>query len=271
MSFKQKAARALCRTVRGVPGLNAACFALSNMYIDEYRFFSYDPEENGEHDIVRALAGAFPKKPVLFDAGANVGDWTSFAASVLPDFEAHLFEMSARTFETLSARLAGDSRVCLNNLALSDREEEIEYIDFGANDGGNTMLLNADYHKKKSVRARARAVRGDDYCAGRGVAHIDFFKIDTEGAEYRVLKGFEGMFARKAIDVVQFEYGYTHADAGSLMKDFFAFFEGAGYVVGRLSKKGVAFKSFSYADNDFRSGPNYIACLPAFRDVLKSF
>lgn len=271
MSMKNKVARNVCQMMRNVPVVNKALFTFSNMYIDEYRHFSYDAEENGEKDIVRTLAKVGTQNPVFFDVGANVGDWTGFVASQFPEFTAHLFELSRTTYQDLQARYAANGNIKVNNVALSDKAGTIEYVDFGKNDGGNTILLNANYHKKDSRLVQANAMRGDDYCTENGVKHIHFLKIDTEGAEYFVLKGFEEMLKNKAVDIVQFEYGYTHADAKTLMKDFFALFESCGYSVGRLHKGGVTFKSFSYSDNDFKSGPNYVACLPKYKDILQKF
>lgn len=271
MSFKERIAKRLCLLLRKIPILNNTLFTLSKIYIDEYRYFSYDPDVNGEKKIIKKLSQTITGKPIIFDVGANVGDWTDYADSLFEDYKAHLFELSKATCQTLEDRFSGNKKTVINNLALSDKNGQIEYVDYGKNDGGNTLLLNANYHKKKSSVAHARAIKGDDYCAERNIDRINYLKIDTEGAEYLVLKGFEELLQNHAIDIVQFEYGYTHADAKTLMKDFFEFFESNEYIVGRLSKKGVQFKTFSYADNDFKSGPNYIACLPKFKDTLQKF
>lgn len=76
------------------------------------------------------------------------------------------------------------------------------------------------------------------------------------------------MLSRQQIDVLQFEYGYSSGEAGSLMSDAFRLLEGHGYVVGPVRPGGVDFRPFRKADNDFMSGPNYAAALPQHVDML---
>lgn len=91
------------------------------------------------------------------------------------------------------------------------------------------------------------------------IESIDILKIDVEGADHLVLKGFSKILEKNNIRLIQFEYGYTHGDAKFLMRDFYELFEGYGYIVGRLTKKGVKFEDWHYKMNDFKSGPNYVA------------
>jgi hypothetical protein len=48
---------------------------------------------------------------------------------------------------------------------------------------------------------------------------IDLLKLDTEGAEHLVLRGFDGALARGRIAAVQFEYGRVNAVTGFLLRD----------------------------------------------------
>lgn len=270
-SIKEIIARKTLWFLRRVPKLNRIFFTLSNMYIDEYRYFSYDMNDNGEKALVRKLSQILTNKSVIFDVGANVGDWTSLVIDCFQNYEVHIFEISESTYQTLKTRFAGNKSITINNIALSDQGGQVEYIDFGKNSGLNSLLLNASYHKREFKVVCASAMKGDNYCKINGIDRINFLKIDTEGADYFVLKGFENTLQRNVIDIIQFEYGYTHGDAKTLMKDFFEMFEQYGYIVGHLRKIGICFKKFEYTDNDFKSGPNYIACLPQYKDILHKF
>ena len=53
-------------------------------------------------------------------------------------------------------------------------------------------------------------VNGREYCEKNKVKFIDFLKIDTEGFEMNVLKGFEEQI--KNIKIIQFEYGQIDKD-----------------------------------------------------------
>lgn len=273
-SAKEKAMQIGLRAIRGIPVLNRLIYRVSLNYIDEYRYFSYDADINGENTLIRVIAGHNTNSSfVFFDVGANVGEWTSYCLEQFKqeNVEGHLFELSSETYETLSSKLADQNNLILNNLGLSDKNESVSFKNYGKDNGGNTIIMNADYHKKSYEVCHAKIIMGDSYCSEKQISRINLLKVDTEGADYSVLMGLEKGFENKKIDIVQFEYGYTHADAKTLMRDFFQFFEKHGYIVGRLSPHGVVFKIFEYADNDFKSGPNYIACLPEYKSLLERF
>lgn len=272
MGLKIKVVNFIILALKFTPWLSSALYKFSNIYIDTYRDFSYDSTKNGEHEIIIRALKTYNKKIVFFDVGANVGDWTKFMISNARSFKGHLFELSTDTFATLKNNLKNyqSENLVLNNFGLSDKAGEIEFKDYGRDNGGNTILLNASYHKKQYSISKATIETGDSYIQELGVSRINFLKIDTEGSEFFVLNGFKKAFKNKIIDIVQFEYGYTHGDAKTLMQDFFHFFEQNGYIVGRLTPHGVMFKTFEYTDNDFKSGPNYIACLPEYQKHLNT-
>ena len=268
---KLKLVQNTLRLVKKAPGTNNFAYRIAQTYIDEYRDFSYDAATNGEQEIVKKVSTIFKDGFTFIDAGANVGEWTTFVCSQLNSCVGHLFELSAETFKTLKKNLENRENLTLVNKGLSDQNTQIEYKYYGKNDGGNTIVMGASYHKKPYEVLSADVVTGDYYCQKNKIKHINFLKVDTEGAEYAVLKGFENNLKQQTIDIVQFEYGYTHADAKTLMRDFFELFESHGYIVGRLTGTGVSFKNFEYTDNDFKSGPNYVACLPQYKATLETF
>jgi hypothetical protein len=83
------------------------------------------------------------------------------------------------------------------------------------------------------------------------------------------LKGFPISFVNK-IRCIQFEYGFANGDAHFLMKDFFKFFEGFGYIVGKIWANGVSFSSFRYDLNQFNSGPNFFAVAKSDHSLISS-
>jgi hypothetical protein len=99
---------------------------------------------------------------------------------------------------------------------------------------------------------------GDEYCAGRGIAHIDFLKLDVEGLELPALRGFEGMLADGRIDVIQFEYGFINLLPKFLLKDLHEFLNARGYAAGKVFPNYVDFREYRLTDEDFM-GPNYLA------------
>ena len=102
--------------------------------------------------------------------------------------------------------------------------------------------------------------RGDDFCCENGIEHIDFLKMDVEGAEFKVLAGLDRMLSDQRVDIIQFEYGLKSVVTRFLLKDYYELFTSRGYVVGKLYPNGVYFKDYHVTDEDFM-GPNYVAVL----------
>ena len=154
---------------------------------------------------------------------------------------------------------------------MSNEKGEFEYKDYGENYGGNSLIIEADYHDKRvsPVLVKAQVETGNDYCKRNQIKEIDILKIDVEGAEHLVLSGFSDLLENGSIKVIQFEYGYTHGDAKFLIKDFYKLLEGYGYLLGPLKPSGVLFMDFDYTLNDFNSGPNYVAVHKSQKDIIE--
>jgi|SRR5579872_1566729 len=235
-----------------------ALAVLCQRYLDHYKGNPYDFFRNGESNLLDRFAQLAPR--TVFDVGANVGAWSLVASKLFPSAVIHCFELSERTFKTLQSRVGGSAFV-LNNMGLSDKAGIFEYKDYGDNSELNTIVLDAVIHDRniEPRLVRAELTTGNDYCGSRDIDRIDFLKIDVEGAEHLVLRGFSDLLGKRAIRAIQFEYGYSNGDAKFLMRDFYKLFSGYGYVVARVQKGPLLFRDWIYQDNDFTSGPNYLA------------
>jgi len=216
---------------------------------------NYDARENGEWSVLRRLQGL--TLTVLFDVGANVGDWTLAAAAIFPRAEIHAFEIAEATYRVLRLRTEGLASVHPVAFGLSDRDEEVILRYYENNPALSTVLPYP--HELPFEVVGGRTIRGDAYARERGIDHIDFLKIDVEGMEPRVLEGMGELVERRDIDLIQFEYGQANILTRYLLRDYHEYFRERGYVVGKIYPDTVDFREYDMADEDFR-GPNYLAC-----------
>jgi FkbM family methyltransferase len=238
---------------------------LCRRYLSWYGNLSYDLETNGEAFVLETLARFAPQ--VLFDVGANVGDWTAAAKARCPQATVHAFELAPPTFDTLVARTRHLAGVRCLNLGLSDAPGTVRFRHFTDLPALSTA---SDYpHPFPSVELVGEVTTGDLYAAQAGLDHVDLLKIDVEGMEKQVLAGFSGLLARGAVDVVQFEYGRVSILNRFLLRDFHAFFRERGYVVGKVFPTYVDFRDYDLGDEDF-VGPNYLACREARADYRRA-
>ena len=124
-----------------------------------------------------------------------------------------------------------------------------------------------DHQIKTINEITAQITTGDAYMRAHQIDGIDFLKIDVEGAEWDVLKGFADAFAARKIQMVQFEYGPLNLQTRQMLGDFWKFFTDNDFTVGKLYPEGLAFKAFDLTDEDF-TGPNFIACLNSRADLI---
>ena len=228
-----------------------------------------DPARNGEYHVMgRAKDFLKEKSAVVFDVGANVGTWTLAFAKDMPEgLTVYSFEPCSESYKALSGKLAlltdGPSVVPVN-VALGDRNGSVDLHIAERDSGTNSLILrNAESMGVHYVSSeKVSVMEGDAFCARRGVHHIDFLKVDTEGNEIAVIKGFESMIAEGRIGCIQFEYGGTWIDARALLMDAFRSLTPRGYAIGKLFPRGVQLldqydqrlETFQYA--------NYIAMKP---------
>ncbi len=235
--------------------------------------FSYDITRNGEAALLGALS-AFDFR-ILFDVGSNIGDWTLCGLDSFPRANIYAFEIAEDTRSKFLDRVPAN-RTEILDYGLGARNGIVTYKHYLLQSALNTTSLRSGFtdHVHDYELRQADLRTGDWFCLDRGINFIDILKIDVEGSEMDVLNGFSSMLSRQRIRLIQFEYGYHNGDNYTLMRDFFEFLNAHGYLVARLSREGCTFRDWRYRDNDFDSGPNYIAIRrtdTVLRDRLRVF
>lgn len=246
--------------------------AFAQKSVEAWKNRHYDVHVNGEAALLAALAPFQPR--VLFDVGANIGEWSEVATKALPAAMIHAFEITPATAQRLRASVAPfGERIAIHEFGLGDHAGEITVYVSPRDDTANSTLrdaveVSADAGTTPAIEeVSSRIMPGDAFLREHRISHIDLLKIDVEGAEFSVLHGFEDAFARGAIDLVQFEYGEINLKTRDFLEDYYKFFTERGFVVGKLYPEGVMFKDYTLADEDFL-GPNYIACRAARADLI---
>lgn len=194
-------------------------------------------DSNGELAVVRAL---LPQCRVVFDVGANVGDWTAEALRINPSASYHCFEPTDAAFRRLTDRRF-PSNVRLNQAAVGAASEERTMFVFGEAEGANSLYRREGLDATPTAGETIRVTTIDSYCESEGITSIGFMKIDVEGHEVSVLEGAASMLAAGRIEFIQFEYGGAYIDAGRYLKDVWRVLgeTGATYEVYKIFGGGL--------------------------------
>ena len=232
-------------------------------FLECYENFNYDIQSNGERFVLETLA----RQPLtcIFDVGANIGAWALLAHQCFPNAKIHCFEIAKPTQETLKEQTKGLSNIIVNDFGLSDREGETT-LKFYPQAGAASSIIDFP-HPSDCVLVKASVACGDLYMQKHGITHVDFMKLDVEGAEDRVLQGFSNALSNRLIDVIQFEYGRVNILTKFLLYGFYVLFRKHGYRVGKIYPNYVDFREYSFAHEDFL-GPNYLAVREELADHL---
>ena len=202
--------------------------AIRGMGVFNYQTFGISGERYLIHRLLPRLLKEH-RRPVLFDVGANEGNFSADLLAAFPDAFVYSFEPHGRTFERLSKRLGNRCRVF--NSGLGDTVGSMKLYDVGDHEEGTShaslysdVIIDLHHRPVEAVDVEIKIL--DDVVEELGVERIDFLKIDTEGHELAVLKGAARLFKENRIGIIHFEFNDMNVVSHCFMRDFRHLLEG---------------------------------------------
>ena len=220
-----------------------------------YENRNHDAYSNGENRVLQKLQFTQPK--IIFDVGANIGQYAEMAHAACPNARIFSFEPVSSTYDLLSKNLASNNQVECIQKGLFKESKKISIHIYPGNEHSSLHDIKGvayDVVKKEEIET----ITGDQFIAEKGIEKIDLLKLDVEGAEMDALVGFASALSNKQIRLAQFEYGYINITSKILLADYYDFFEKYGYIIGKIYPKTVEFKKYEHKHEDF-IGPNFLA------------
>lgn len=174
------------------------------------------------------------KSEIFFiDVGCNRGLYIDEFYRGKNNITAHCFEPIKSLYDDLVDKYEEYQQLKLNNFAISDTNDEIDFFELvdPITDGCSSIIKRNifDELKWEYKQYKVKTQTLDDYCLKEKINHIDFLKIDVEGAEYKVLKGANKLLKEKKISYIQIEYGNTTKDANINLIDIISYINSYGY------------------------------------------
>lgn len=217
-----------------------------------------NPQTNGEYWLLeRVVRGANHAPLVLFDVGANKGNWSAQALTMLTRHHQpgmiHAFEPDRSSFEYASKRFADDKTLHVHQAALSNQAgEQAFYV------SAPLAETNSLHPIEGASVASVRTQTLDGFLAAHGIDHVTMVKSDTEGHDLSVLEGARSALEQGRIDVWQFEYNHSWPLSRATLKAVYDLTKGMPYHIGKLYGDGIEVYEACHFELDRYFQTNYL-------------
>lgn len=210
MPGKTRLARSLItKSIQGISDLYikdryGSTFLAPNLY-DTTAFYLFI-DGLIEPEVTKILTRHLKPGMVFLDVGANIGFFSALAGKRVGKIGRVIaVEPSPRIFSYLQRNMHSNN---LSNVALENSaafEENVEKVPFyeAPTEKFSMGALAPQFHDKPIM---VKAVRLDSILLKYGIDHVDILKLDTEGAEARVLNGAKNLLTGERPPLVIFEF-----------------------------------------------------------------
>ena len=191
-----------------------------------------DMHISGEVFALNYIAKKYIKKEkcVLFDVGANRGEYSKLLREVFPKANVYAFEPFPASHRSLERNVA-EYGINIINAGLGSTSAKLKMYNFGEDEQGDPgtiykSALSDLYNARNIVEVQIDIKTLDAFCECQKIEFIDFLKIDVEGHELAVLQGAKTMIKNNKIDFIQFEFNELNIISRVFLKDFYEILPG---------------------------------------------
>jgi len=204
---------------------------------------------------------------VIFDIGANQGDWSAAILGALGRRIAKLYqwEPSPHNIQFLRERFS-DERISVVPFAVGDREGDADLFSDTPGSGMASLykreLTHANISLDKSSKVKLTTL--DTFITEHKIKRIDFMKMDIEGGEFAALRGATHALENGTIAALSFEFGGCNIDSRTYFQDYWYLLSPLGYEIFRVLPNSGTRRVHNYSEmlECFRT-TNYVAVRPS--------
>lgn len=203
--------------------------------------FGNDNVTGERHLIHKILPELFENdRPVCFDVGANIGNFSKKIFSRFPNAKIFAFEPHPVSYSLLVERFTQENITCQQKAMGKEQGKTVLYNrtdDDGSSHASLYRRVISDIHGQDLVSEDVDIDTIDSYAEKNDVDQIDFLKIDTEGNEFDVLLGAQYLLNQNRIDLIYFEFNQMNVISHVFLDDFKRIL--SNYQLYRLLPKGL--------------------------------
>lgn len=216
------------------------------------------------HEVQSAVARIHRPHPVIFDVGANVGEWTRTLLDLIPAAKVFMFDPSPGCQQTIREKNLPNTT--LFPCAIGESAAKMPYFSSSPTDGSASLHSRRDtpFQDFKYQESFVEVRTLDEVIQSEKIEFVDFMKMDIEGHELFALKGAQQALASRKIGAFSFEFGCGNINSRTFFRDFWELLS-ERYVLHRITPSGWEIPVESYYEDDeyFRGATNFVAELKA--------
>lgn len=196
-------------------------------------------QQSGELDIIKKFI-----KPgsTVFDIGANTGKWSTYVRQAKENITLHIFEPIPDLYAQIAitfSKSIHDKKTFITNTAIGKHLKNKKFFVYSQAKTLSSLYRRGSEIERQIIKDTPKEITVpvdtlDHYCEQHAVGHIDFLKVDVEGAELDVFEGAQRMLRESRIDLIQFEYGGTFADAGITLEQVYVLLKTYDYLLFKI-------------------------------------
>ena len=162
---------------------------------------------------------------IIFDVGANIGQSVHvFNKNFNNRGFIYCFEPILSTYIELKKNTRNIDKIITENIALGSSNYKTEIQVFEGEESVYNSIVKENMNIKSELIEQIEVMTGDYFCELNNIDEIDILKIDTEGYELEVLKGFKDKLRQKKIKVLYCEVGFhPNNKRNSFLLDLYEF------------------------------------------------
>ena len=162
---------------------------------------------SGEKNLLKVILKNF-NNPVIFDVGANIGNYSNSIKSLSPSSILHSFEPHPKSFEILKNN-SSKYNYFAYNYGLGKEKSKLKLYDYESQSEGteHASLYKETFdnlYHEKVISYDVDVITIDDFIEKKKIEKINLLKIDTEGNDYNVLSGAKKSLKNELIDIIHF-------------------------------------------------------------------
>lgn len=225
--------------------------------IENSNIDTQNPNTNTENLIIKNLIS---DRNIVFDIGANNGDWSNQVLLNHKDICIFLFEPINFLVESMRKRFE-NKNIKIYESAVFSEEKTIVFNYYEKWPQSSSIYaqnwLTTCLEEPKKILVNAISL--DKFCVDNKIDHIDFLKIDVEGCELDALNGSSDLLKKRAIDFIQFAYHRAYFGAQISLKQIYNLLTNFKYSIFREHVDGLVYiPQWDDALENYRRS-NYIA------------